>query len=482
MSTQAFKLTNIQNSSIISTSYTCPDAFVDDVGENITCDSNSIIDKKFKHNAAISLLNQYDNIIKTYINQQSYDTIICCSKIPNEITSILENFKPNTSINDISTLHTNLIKSYTIATELEKEKNTRHVQEQKKRTRRLWNNSLNRYRGILMPESTLMNLMFMNGIGFYEMEVKHRDFTDIGTLTTREKDDIICKVRTVKSINGNYTIKKSSGLISDSPEEMARRIMIYTQDIMVPTNLTSEKINKNSIYWIDCTFMELVLTIQIPETDPDTGFMTNNYSVIKCNEPRVLQNFFGGSFPGFRKINKLLKTKSHDLAVKYHLFYRFAKLIKTKIFQLINSSSGVPSSKWSNYAVMRCPRVHPKVCGYETIATKRSHTSFPHICNDCAMELCPEGCGRAHHGGPCDIPMDDASAEFIANTTTICPGCNIPVHKYIACNHITCPCGVHFCYICAHIYQKDINGQVHTAVTEHHMDLLDDGIPRCPLH
>lgn len=481
MFTETFELTNTQNSSIISTSSTCPDAFVDEMSENTICNCNPIMDAKSKHDAAILLLCQYDSILKTFISEQSYDSIIR-SEIPSELKSIIANFKPKISIEDICRVHTNLLKSHTTAIELAKAKNTRPVQEQKKRMRKLWNDSLTWYRGILMPKSTLMNLLFMNGTGFYEVEVKHRDFTDISTLSTREESDVVCKVRCVNSINGFHRVKRSSGLISDSPEEMARRLMIYVQDIMDPTDLSSRSSNKNSIYWIDDIFMELVLTIRIPETDPETGIKTNNYSVINCNEPRVLQNFFGGSFPGFRRINELLKKKSHDLVVKYQLFYRFAKLIRTKIFQLINSSSGVSSSKWANYAVIRCPRVHPKVCGYETIATKRSYTSFPHICKDCTMELCPEGCGRAHHGGHCDIPMDDASAAFISNTSTICPGCNVPIHKYTACNHITCPCGVHFCYVCGHVYQKDINGQVHAAVTEHHMDLLDDGISKCPLH
>ena len=29
-----------------------------------------------------------------------------------------------------------------------------------------------------------------------------------------------------------------------------------------------------------------------------------------------------------------------------------------------------------------------------------------------------------------------------------CPGCNVPVWKFADCNHMTCTCGTHFCYLC----------------------------------
>lgn len=489
-SDQTFELTNTQNTPLISTNYISPDYLIGDISETLTSDLNTTNNTVSKFDAAIILLHQYHSILEKIINEQSLESStssksiksIITPEIPTELASLLANFKPKTSIDVINKLQTNLVRSYSDILRYEKEKNTKINQEIKKEIRRLWNDSINQYHGILVPESTLLNLMFVNGKGFYKPEVKNSDFIDIGTLEKRENDNIICKVRNLPSqTNHFFTVKKSYGLISNNYEEMARRIMIYIQDIMDPEDLTRRRLHKNSIRWIPGLSEELVLTIRIPESDPESRRKTSSYSVLKCFEPRVLQNFFEGKFPGYAKINQLLKKKTTELATDYQLFYQLVKLIRNKICQLVNISSKIPDSDWEYYAVIRCARVYPKECDYISIKIKRADTSYPHICKDCSMELCPDGCGRIHHSGPCDLPIDDATTAFIASTTTKCPGCNVSVHKYAACNHITCTCGIHFCYICRYIYEKDINGQVNPSVTEHHIDLYQDGIPRCPL-
>ena len=32
-----------------------------------------------------------------------------------------------------------------------------------------------------------------------------------------------------------------------------------------------------------------------------------------------------------------------------------------------------------------------------------------------------------------------------------CPGCGVAVEKTSGCNHITCPCGTHWCFVCRHV-------------------------------
>lgn len=87
-------------------------------------------------------------------------------------------------------------------------------------------------------------------------------------------------------------------------------------------------------------------------------------------------------------------------------------------------------------------------------------------CRKCSMELCPYGCGRAGHGGPCNISTDEASELSIRDSSRPCPGCRTPVQKSEGCNHITCRCGVQFCYHCGEPYQRDERG--HYMVTEHY--------------
>ncbi len=38
----------------------------------------------------------------------------------------------------------------------------------------------------------------------------------------------------------------------------------------------------------------------------------------------------------------------------------------------------------------------------------------------------------------------------------ICPHCEVAVMKISGCDHITCQCGTHFCWICLGIYEHDI--------------------------
>jgi hypothetical protein len=57
---------------------------------------------------------------------------------------------------------------------------------------------------------------------------------------------------------------------------------------------------------------------------------------------------------------------------------------------------------------------------------------------DCYLAYCPH-CHEWHQGD---------QACLTATEEKKCPQCNIPISKAGGCNHITCPCGCHWCYKC----------------------------------
>jgi len=77
-------------------------------------------------------------------------------------------------------------------------------------------------------------------------------------------------------------------------------------------------------------------------------------------------------------------------------------------------------------------------------------------CYDCGTRICTicKSSGSEYHTGrPCIGAilqhMDSATAQLLlADGTKICPGCKQGVTKTRDCDHMACPCGVHFCYRC----------------------------------
>ena len=85
-----------------------------------------------------------------------------------------------------------------------------------------------------------------------------------------------------------------------------------------------------------------------------------------------------------------------------------------------------------------------------------NHTMF---CEDgCQRRYCFE-CGLDPHDGRCvvpelelrDIPPPNRIVMSTANdgkTIQRCPRCKAPIEKNGGCNHMTCKCGAHFCWLC----------------------------------
>lgn len=420
---------------------------------------------------AIALLQRVAQILGAMPSHGS----IQADGINEELASILQNFRKKAEIAKYIQWIRILVETRQSYGEISAKKNNPKMVKAKHDLSVRWNKALNPLLDCLEEESILNDLLFMNGHhGFYKRVLRNpRPYRDISTLERRgvaDKDAVVCHV--------------SQGRINaDSQEEMIARIGMYLQDVTDPHSLVIERGNHNGITWgIECNDTAYgikpntwAVKIPIPQTDPDSGRATGKYSYVSTNDPNILQLFFGGSFPGYRKINRILTSELPQDANSWKKFYRFARLVRTTIFKLLNLSGRVPGSPGHRYVVITCPRGEPRLCGCETVIVKPSTHAVPHVCRACTMQLCPLGCGRAHHGGGCELPADAASIAFIAQTTKTCPGCQQQVHKFADCNHITCVCRVQFCYLCGVEYTKNAYGRYDEGVTAHHSARGHDG-------
>ena len=457
-----------QMSSLISTGSTSTDKYVVNITGFSTSDSIAV--RYAKHNEAVSQLYGYVPLLSQI---PSHDSIVA-SGVSDELGCFLVNLKrEGRDIPRVRLLVLKMVNTWKLFSSIQKQKNVPSVQARKKQFANDWNKSLNKFLGCLTEDSCLNNLLFINGHhGFFEASKgEPRVFKDIQSLDPIEQGDI--------------RLHLSVGRIgSDSFEGMIHRLMSNLEEIHDPNDLMVSD-SRSEIDWISGKVPAIGLAripffginFRITSSDPITGLLSEKKSNVSSSEAKLLQIFFGGSFPGYRKIQGLLYSHTAVDAINYRDFFRFAKQMKNKILELINNSSRVPESLGNQYAVIRCPRSFPGPCACETVIIKPPTRSVAHRCMDCRLEICPWGCGRAHHGGECDIPADVASAQLISQTTKLCPGCTHPIEKNEGCNHITCRCRVEFCWICMNEYEKDHHG--HYMITEHHRDVGNDGRVRC---
>lgn len=81
------------------------------------------------------------------------------------------------------------------------------------------------------------------------------------------------------------------------------------------------------------------------------------------------------------------------------------------------------------------------------------HKALCPYCVRPSCTICKAGGSEYHTDRPCPgsvlQTIDSATAQLLlSDGTKICPGCKNGVTKTMACDHMTCPCGVHFCYRC----------------------------------
>lgn len=118
-------------------------------------------------------------------------------------------------------------------------------------------------------------------------------------------------------------------------------------------------------------------------------------------------------------------------------------------------------SEWNNsnfpYRYITCMK-----CFHEDFTSKCSM----YTCRRCNFNMCGNGCGMYYHGNtPCDdnsISTQDIIKLFVNSQ---CPKCKLYIEKNFGCDHMTCPCGTHYCNKCGKEYVRDQYN--HYIITEH---------------
>jgi hypothetical protein len=70
---------------------------------------------------------------------------------------------------------------------------------------------------------------------------------------------------------------------------------------------------------------------------------------------------------------------------------------------------------------------------------------------------CNEICSgpRRHQCDPFNACREHVCSAMKSLIARQCPKCRRWIHKYAGCNHMTCPCGAQFCYLCGGDYTND---------------------------
>jgi hypothetical protein len=162
-----------------------------------------------------------------------------------------------------------------------------------------------------------------------------------------------------------------------------------------------------------------------------------------------------------KTIRKLLSTPellNYSPANFYALglYLKYEELIQHKIKELINASF---AKSGFNFIGINCYR--PQCQHFSIFRKDTERISSTVSCVECHIaEFCIK-CAQTSHVGDCYKPDDEATEEWRRENTRYCPNCNRPVNKDGGCNHITCTCGAHFCWLCNERY-------VPNDITDHH--------------
>jgi hypothetical protein len=82
---------------------------------------------------------------------------------------------------------------------------------------------------------------------------------------------------------------------------------------------------------------------------------------------------------------------------------------------------------------------------------------------------CPNGhttctkCMQSLHYGECDIAaaIDPETRDMLLASSKPCPGCRELITKNDGCNHMTCRCGQHFCWLCLMPFDAGVRWEPH---------------------
>lgn len=95
-----------------------------------------------------------------------------------------------------------------------------------------------------------------------------------------------------------------------------------------------------------------------------------------------------------------------------------------------------------------------------------------HTCRSCLVPVCT-GCQAQHEGVSCAEHQEVASGRAKANEELKkemgikdCPECKTPLEKTEGCNHMTCRCGAHICWVCLKTFKA--SDACYTHMTQEH--------------
>lgn len=305
--------------------------------------------------------------------------------------------------------------------------------------------------------------------------------TAIVAATTRKPN----KVLKVKKV-GNRLIGGRVYFPSDEPEVLLQQLLVGLENPLELVDCSSKQLNFSRpeenlgclklLRWSGSRqrFENLCFKLMIPLQ----GWSDEDNCMILweiASDSNSIKNHLGIAGKGERALPHPFNERSMDLLrISYPLYHKYQDALQNAIIRCIDQKFSDPSFKWQS---LPCCRLNP-VCSGLTFCRKpyEGEKMGDVRCIACNMDLCPNGCGRAGHGGACDITTDEASEQVIRENSKPCPGCQTPVQKSEGCNHMTCRCGVQFCYHCGESYQRDERG--HYMVTEHYQSDRCTQFPR----
>ena len=210
-------------------------------------------------------------------------------------------------------------------------------------------------------------------------------------------------------------------------------------------------------------YMLFSIKIKFPNESDPTNSHHSTAPFIKSNDLQIVKHLCGGIY----------NTNSTNLSqmIKHLDYLEFHGLVMKKVHQLINQGYKIKSFPYESHC---CPRLGEYKCEYDNISLKWNGGMTKKLeCNVCRLDLCIGGCGRIYHGeGDCKNTFDEASEQFLQKVASdcSCPNelCKLPIEKGEGCNHMTCKCGVQFCYQCKKEFPKDTHGRYQ--ISEHFID------------
>jgi hypothetical protein len=151
-----------------------------------------------------------------------------------------------------------------------------------------------------------------------------------------------------------------------------------------------------------------------------------------------------------------LRSPDLLLAEAVGFYPAFQRALEKRIVEFIAIRSKQADFDWY---VIQCFRLE---CEKPTILPKTRVKSVKR-CGACGISEFCSLCHDQYHGGPCGLTGDEASEALIAETSKPCPRCTRSITKIDGCNHITCKCGAHFCWLCGMGYApNEINAHYTT--------------------